>query len=72
MRAGPDHLVRMRVEGDGDDGQAALGGGLRRPGNDALMAQVHAVEDAHGDDAGAPVSGHVLQALPPLHVGSPS
>ena len=71
MGAGPDHLVRVRVEGDDHDRQAALGCGLRGTGDDALVTAVDAVEHADGDDAGAPVRGHLVRALPPLHVRFP-
>ena len=65
---GPDHLVRVRVEGDDHDRQPALGGDRDGPADDALVAAVHAVEDADGDHASGPSPRHVVQALPALHV----
>ena len=51
---GPDHLARVRVEGDHHQRQAQLPRGLGRPGHDPLVAPVHAVEHADGDHARAP------------------
>ncbi len=71
MGAGPDYLVRVRVEGDDDDRQPALGCGLGGARDDALVTAVDAVEHPDSDDTGAPVRGHLLRALPPLHLRFP-
>ena len=68
MGAGPHHLVRVRVEGDHHHRQPELRRDLGGPADDALMAQVHAVEDPDGDHGRAPAVGHLVQALPALHV----
>jgi hypothetical protein len=63
----------MRIEGHDHDGQSPLGrdcGGAR---DDALMAAMDSVEHADRDDGRPPGTGHVIQALPPLHgAASPS
>jgi hypothetical protein len=50
MRARPDDLVRMRVEGDDHGRQRKVTGELGGPGDNALMAAVHPIEHADGDD----------------------
>jgi hypothetical protein len=67
MRAGPDHLVRVRVEGDRHHRQLPVVGDLAGPLHDALVASVHAVELADRRDARAPVGRHLGQAVPAVH-----
>jgi len=67
VRARPDHLVRMRVEGDHHDRQVPRPGQLDGTADDALMTTVHAVEHADDGDGPAPVGGHVVQAVPAVH-----
>ena len=68
MAAGPDDLIRVRVEGDHHHRQVALPACLRRARDNALMAPVHAVEHANGDDGLAPLCRHLVQAVPAVHV----
>ena len=60
-----DDLIRMRVEGHHDDGEPQalarpVGGQLDGAADDALMATVHAVEHADGDDGRTPVFRHFI------------
>ena len=67
MAARPDHLVRMRVEGDHHDRQVPLHADLGRAGDDALMATVHAVEFADRDDGLTPPCRHIVKPVPAVH-----
>src|SRR6266702_182310 len=67
MRAGPDHLVRVRVEGERHHRQLPGLGDLAGPLHDALVASVHAVELADRRDARTPVGRHLGQAVPAVH-----
>ena len=67
MTARPDHLIRVRVEGDRHHRQAVLAAELRRSGNDVLMPAVHAIELADRDDGFTPSCGHLVKALPAVH-----
>ena len=46
---GPDHLDRMRVEGDDDTGASCRFGASRRLAEHGVMGAVHSVEGADGD-----------------------
>jgi hypothetical protein len=50
-RFGAEKLCRMRVEGDGDGGDACGAGLADGLGRERLVASVDAVEIADGDDA---------------------
>ena len=67
VRAGPDHLGRVRVEGHHHRLHAELPGPLHGVPDDRLVSAVHAVEDADGDHRPAPPAGHRLVPPPPLH-----
>src|SRR5258708_20390440 len=67
MRAWPDDLIRMGIEGDDHERQAQLGRDLLRAGHDPAVTAVHAIEDADGDDGPAPVRWDVMQTLPAMH-----
>ncbi len=45
----PQHLRRMRIEGDDDGRAAGFSRVARRSGNDRLMAEMNAVEDPDGE-----------------------
>ena len=68
MRTGPDHLIRVRIEGDHHDRQLPGPRNLFRPADDALVTAVHAVEHADRRDARTPVGRHFSQAVPAVHV----
>src|SRR5260221_8785447 len=72
MGSGPYHLIRVRVKGDYHHRQPELLRHLDGPAYDALMAPVHAVEDADRDHGATPPVRHVVQALPAVHVRNPS
>ena len=67
VRAGPDDLVRVRVEGDHDQRQVPALRDLPGPLHDALVAPVHAVEHADRRDAPGPAGRHIVQAVPAVH-----
>ena len=64
---GPQHLDRVRVEGDDDARHAELAGPLDRPADDPLVAPVDAVEDPDRHDAPAPARRRGLDTPPALH-----
>ena len=64
---GAEHGHRMGVEGDRDQGEAALVGGLPGAVDDRAMTAVDAVEVADGDDGGAEVARHVVGRGPDVH-----
>ena len=68
MGSGPDHFVRVRVEGDHHHRQPEFLRHLHGAPDDALMPPVHAVEDADRDHGATPAVRHVVQALPAVHV----
>src|SRR5258706_1286901 len=67
MRAWPDDLVRMGIEGDDHERQPEFGADLLRASHNPPVTAVHAVEYADGDDRPAPVRWDVLQTLPAMH-----
>ena len=75
MRAWPHDLIWVRVEGHHDDREprvpralaCPVGGQFDRAADDALMAAMHAVEHADGDDGRTPVFRHFIQAVPAVH-----
>ena len=67
MRAGPDNLIRVRVEGDHDHRQVLRPRELTGPLDDALVTTMHAVEHADRRHAPAPVGRHVSRAVPAVH-----
>jgi len=69
--AGTDHFAGVRVEGDHYQRQAEFPCGLGRPDDDPLVAPVHAVEHADGDDRGAPGVWYLVQSQPALHDAIP-
>ena len=71
VRAGPDHLGRVRVEGDHHRLEPEIAGALHRMADDRLVAAMNAVEDADRDHRAAPAAGHRLVPPPPLHRGPP-
>src|SRR5437763_12024322 len=71
MTAGTQHFGRVRVEGEQNAGQAALGGQVHHPADQFLVPAVHAVEHADGDHASPPAAGKSPQPTPPQHAIRP-
>ena len=67
VRAGPDHLGRVRVEGHDHRRDAEFSGPVDGVPDDLLVPPVDAVEDADGDHRPAPAARRRLIPPPPLH-----